>query len=86
MVELAAAFKQFVDIQTEKQAIQAQIRKLQSHNDAIRPIVDVPYDLSGLLQRLDNFELAFLEMENILQDHRARIGEETKRKGDSLEQ
>ena len=56
------------------------IRKIEQKNSNIRSITGASFNTSNMLKRWDNLQIASLEMNNILEDQRNRLQQDTVRK------
>ena len=56
------------------------IRKIEQKNSNIRSITGASFNTNNMLKRWDNLQIASLEMNNILEDQRNRLQQDTVRK------
>ena len=61
------------------------IRKIEQKNSNIRSITGASFNTNNMLKRWDNLQIASLEMNNILEDQRNRLQQDTVRKTQALE-
>lgn len=85
MEEMAVVMKDFDKIKENEKAIMDKIKKIEQKNMNIRSITGSSFNTANMLKRWENFQIASVEMNNILEEQKNRIQEETVRKSESLE-
>jgi hypothetical protein len=85
MQQMGEAMKEFEGIQRSEQQIQLKIAGIEKKNANIRALTGASFNTNNMLKRWENFQIASLEMGNILTDQKNKIQEDTLRKSDSLD-
>lgn len=85
MQQMAEAMKEFDAIQRSEQNIQAKIAGIEKKNANIRALTGASFNTNNMLKRWENFQIASVEMGNILTDQKNKIQEDTLRKSESLD-
>lgn len=82
---MAEVIKDFDKIKDSEKDILEKIKRIEQKNMNIRSITGASFNTANMLKRWENFQIASVEMNNILQEQKNKIQEDTIRKSELLE-